>query len=93
MNQLHVHATAELNRWQKLLHWFGKAWRKPLINLTDYVVVCEWWNDTKKLTIYFTGGKVEYVKVWSPHIVDGMEVGELEDHYDILPLWEWLYIN
>ena len=53
--------------------------------------VFEFWQDSKKLTIYVDPlGGIHYVKVWGPDMDEEMEDGYCTDNSELLNLWTWL---
>jgi hypothetical protein len=69
----------------------GQKWLDPNITASgEGEVVFEWWQGSKKLTIYVGNQSAEYVKVWGPDINTDMEDG-LADSPDMRGLlWKWL---
>jgi len=53
----------------------------------------EWWNGTRKLTIYHQPHKTVYVKVWGSNIFTEMENGVIGSQYEMSALWRWLWEN
>lgn len=53
-------------------------------------VVFEWWNGSKKITIYVSSQKVEYVQVWGTDIYEEMSEGDAEPIEVCKSLWSWL---
>lgn len=52
--------------------------------------VLEWWNNTKKLTMYFDNEHPYYLMVCGPDINSQMEDGEIRDSKDFIQIWNWL---
>lgn len=68
----------------------GQLWARPHISADeDGDVVFEWWSRERKLTIYVSGPKVSYIKVWGSDIDDEMEDG-LVTNAGFPNLWRWL---
>lgn len=66
------------------------TWSAPHISATeDGEVTMEWWRDSRKLSLYISDEKVEYIKVWGSNINDEMEDGELQLGV-FFHLWNWL---
>jgi len=57
------------------------------------VTTLEWWNGTRKLTIYHKQDKTAYVKVWGPNIFTEMENGVIGSQDEMSALWRWLWEN
>ena len=67
------------------------AWKDPNIGANEEGdVVLEWWHKTRKLTLYLTGSKAEYIKVWGMDIFSEMEDGVIASPGEFEPLWAWL---
>ena len=68
------------------------SWSSPHITLSENnEVVFEWWNEGKKITLYFGERDPEYIKVWGTDIETEMESGILSDGWTLTSLWLWLY--
>lgn len=66
-------------------------WEEPLINTTcDEEIVLEWWNKNRKLTIYISENRIEYIKVWGPDIDNEMQDGLIISYETLRELWEWI---
>jgi len=69
----------------------GQKWMKPNVTASaDGEVVFEWWNGTKKLTIYIRDQSAEYVKVWGADIDTEMSDGNADLSSIRQSLWRWL---
>lgn len=69
----------------------SRPWSSPHITASDSgEVVFEWWRGDRKITLYFGGRDVEYIKVWGPNIDNEMESGELKKADSFRELWYWL---
>ena len=69
----------------------GQKWMKPNVTASaDGEVVFEWWNGTKKLTIYIGDQSAEYVKVWGTDIDTEMSDGNADLSSIRQSLWRWL---
>ncbi len=83
------------HHWMSLLYLevtsSGQKWLDPNVTASgEGEVVFEWWQGSKKLTIYIGNQSAEYVKVWGPDINTDMEDG-LADSLDMRGLlWKWL---
>jgi hypothetical protein len=53
-------------------------------------VVFEWWNDSRKLTVYCTSGDASFVKDWGPDMVTQMEDGDATAPTARQEFWRWL---
>ncbi len=68
----------------------GRKWLSPNVTASDEgEVVFEWWQSTKKLTVYVSNQNAEYLKVWGPDINTDMEDGKA-DSDTLRLLWKWL---
>ena len=71
----------------------GRAWNQPHISASeDGEVTFEWWKENRKITLYFGGESIEYVKVWGPNIQTEMDTGQVNLADDFRALWTWLNI-
>ena len=67
------------------------GWQAPHISASeDGEVVYEWWNGSRKLTIYVGPTVLSFLKSWGPHVVDEMMDGVLAENWDP-QLWAWLF--
>jgi hypothetical protein len=67
------------------------SWQAPHISASeDGEIVFEWWNGSRKLTIYVGAQELTYVKSWGPHVLNDMEDGVIPDN-GIPLLWGWLF--
>ncbi|MGL4568074.1 MAG: hypothetical protein ACRCU6_06050 [Fusobacteriaceae bacterium] len=65
---------------------------RPLINISeDLELSIEWFNDPKKLTLFYKKGLLEYLKSWGPDLDLEMEDGSICSNKDLDFLFEWLY--
>jgi hypothetical protein len=68
------------------------SWSSPHITLSESnEIVFEWWNGTKKITLYFGEHDPEYIKVWGTDIETEMESGILTDGWTLTSVWLWLH--
>ncbi len=66
-------------------------WQKPHISSSeDGEVVFEWWNGSRKLTIYVGPRELTYIKSWGPNVQSDMEDGEVSEN-GMPSLWGWLF--
>lgn len=65
----------------------------PLVNLSqEGEVVLEWWQGTRKLTIYVSEEHASsFVKVWGANTIAEMEDGEWSTIGDLQELFRWLH--
>ena len=67
-------------------------WEMPHITCSDQgEIVCEWWQNDKKITLYFGDNEPEYIKVWGTNIHTEMESGMLTSGWGLTNLWLWLH--
>lgn len=64
-------------------------WTVPHVGLNEAGEVSfEWWNGSKKLTLYVGPTSIHYVSSWGPHIEEEMDAGELSEH-GFVSKWRW----
>jgi hypothetical protein len=67
------------------------GWEAPHVSASeDGEIVFEWWNGSRKLTIYIGPEHSTFLKSWGPHIIDDMVDGALTQNWDP-ELWTWLF--
>jgi len=77
-----LHSVALTNNW-----W----WYVPLLNIScDNEIVLEWWNQSKKITIYVSEELIDYIKVWGADMDNEMEDGSISLEEDLTHLWQWI---
>jgi hypothetical protein len=68
------------------------CWEMPHITCSDQgEVVCEWWQNNRKITFYFGQGQPEFIKVWGTNIETEMDSGVLTDSWNLTSVWLWLH--
>jgi hypothetical protein len=68
------------------------SWSSPHITLSEAgEIVFEWWQNDKKITLYFGDTEPEYIKVWGTNIHTEMESGILTYGWGLTVLWLWLH--
>lgn len=73
-------------------YWVAKTWEKPLVNSNDEgEIVLEWWQDTRKITVYIGENEVVFLKIWGPNIENEMQDGVLTNAETVSALWNWLH--
>jgi len=88
-------AINSFSQWLPLI--FARAckvggWASPHITCSELgEIVCEWWQNHKKITLYFGDGYPEYIKVWGTNIDTEMESGILTSGWVPTSLWLWLH--
>ncbi len=66
-------------------------WYVPLLNIScDNEIVLEWWNQSKKITIYVSEESIDYIKVWGADMDNEMEDGSISLEDDLTHLWQWI---
>ena len=66
-------------------------WTPPHISSSAFgEVVFEWWEDDRKLTLYFDGIDVEYVRVAGPDVDRDMKDGAVRTIGHWVSFWQWL---
>jgi hypothetical protein len=69
----------------------GQKWLDPNVTANgEGEVVFEWWQGSKKLTIYIGDQSAEYIKVWGPDINTNMDDGQADSPDMHGSLWKWL---
>ncbi len=69
----------------------GLVFHAPHVTVSpEDEIVLEWWSDDRKLTLYVTSARVDYVRVWGHNIVNDMEDGSVVKGADAVRLWRWL---
>jgi hypothetical protein len=67
------------------------TWLDPLVNFSPLdEIVLEWWNGSRKLTIYIEDSGVEYIQVWGVSIDNEMADGDASAPSTVEVLWRWL---
>lgn len=67
-----------------------RSWVNPHVSASESgEVVFEWWKRDRKLTVYVTPERVQYLRVSGPDIEEDMEDGELVGD-QFVGLWLWL---
>lgn len=56
----------------------------------DDAVVFEWWNESRKLTVYVYQDSASLLRVWGSNIDSEMEEGDAEDTQVVRRAWRWL---
>jgi hypothetical protein len=63
----------------------------PLVNITfENEIVLEWWNKSKKITIYVSEEAIDYIKVWGADMDDEMAEGSINLNDDLTDLSQWI---
>ena len=66
-------------------------WYAPLLNIScDNEIALEWWNQSKKITIYVSEESIDYIKVWGADMDNEMEDGSISLEDDLTDLWQWI---
>jgi hypothetical protein len=69
----------------------GRSWREPLATESPWgETVFEWWSGQRKLTVYYSPKRIEYIRVWGPDIDSEMETGTIDSPVGFARLWTWL---
>lgn len=67
------------------------CWQNPLVNITfEHEIVLEWWNKSKKITIYVSEEAIDYIKVWGADMDDEMAEGSINLNDDLTDLSQWI---
>ena len=70
----------------------GWAWQSPHVSVdADGEMLFEWWQNDRKLSLYFGAAAPEYIKVWGTHLDEEMESGSLPSSAGFRALWDWLH--
>jgi hypothetical protein len=68
------------------------GWASPHVSANESgFVVLEWWQGSKKITLYVTGSEVKYVLVWGEDIDTEMHESEGISHDEFKDIWSWLH--
>jgi predicted DNA-binding ribbon-helix-helix protein len=89
------HGITSAEAWLRALHQealtAGAAWIEPHVTSSaEGEVVLQWWNDPKRLTVYFSAAEATFIKSWGPDIETEMEDGDTASAASRDRLWEWL---
>lgn len=80
-----------LQRLGEFLKLYNLELRAPHVTANaDDEVVFEWWAAERKLTLYITSTKIDFVQVSGPNIVHDMVDGEITSNLHGTILWRWL---
>lgn len=80
-----------INKIYRMAKNIGFWWDEPLVNVTeDQEIVLEWWNNTKKITIYISDETIDYIKVWGSDMDNEMEDDSIDLDDDLTPFWSWI---
>jgi hypothetical protein len=67
------------------------SWSPPHVTISENSeIVFEWWQNAKKITLYFGNNEPEYIKVWGTNIDSEMDSGVLSDGWNLTSIWLWL---
>jgi hypothetical protein len=73
------------------LLWFQPITEKPHVTVSqEGAIVLEWWNETKKLTIYIDENSIDYLKSWDEDSHIKMEDGLITSKKMIEEILTWL---
>jgi hypothetical protein len=80
-----------LSRLQRAVANRGQDWYEPHLTASpEHELVCEWWFNDRKLTVYISDDDAEFIRVWGANIETEMDEGDAEDEIEILQAWQWL---
>jgi hypothetical protein len=80
-----------LSRLQRAIANRGQDWYEPHLTAgPEHELVCEWWFNDRKLTVYISDDDAEFIRVWGANIETEMDEGDAEDDIEILQAWQWL---
>lgn len=66
------------------------GWELPHVAANENgEITLEWWEGTRKLTLFVRADRIEYLRTWGENIENEMDDGTLEDG-DFADLWAWL---
>jgi hypothetical protein len=86
-----VYAEAWLRELYREVETAGIPWLQPHVTSSaEGEVVLEWWNDPKKLTLYFSASEAGFVRSWGPDIESEMDDGDAAAATRRQQLWNWL---
>lgn len=92
VDQALVERAAEVVRsFRSLSLRHNRVWLNPNVAMSAQgEIVLEWWYGARKLTLYVSGGGVDFVRVWGPSVHEEMEDGALDSSDVASRLWLWL---
>jgi hypothetical protein len=86
-----VYAEAWLREAFREFESAGLPWFTPYVTSSaEGEVVLQWWNEPRKLTLYFSAHEATYIKSWGPDMVTEMEDGDAASATSRKELWMWL---
>jgi hypothetical protein len=86
-----VYASAWLRELFREVESSGLPWLQPHVTSSaEGEIVLQWWNDPKRLTIYFSAHEATYITSWGADIETEMEDGDAASASSRARLWEWL---
>ena len=69
-------------------------WVAPHVSASEIgEITFEWWEDARKLTIYFGDHSIEVLRVWGPDMDQEMDHHQIVKTAQLAPAWAWLYGN
>lgn len=67
-------------------------WIPPHISASEAgEITFEWWEGSRKLTIYFGDHDMEVIRVWGADMEHEMDQRVVAGPADLAPAWAWLY--
>ena len=70
----------------------ANGWTTPHITASEAgEIVLEWWHRERKITLYISDTRIEYIKVGGLDIDNEMEAGSIFSEQDFLSVWTWLH--
>jgi hypothetical protein len=70
----------------------SSRWTTPHITASEAgEIVLEWWHGDRKVTLYVSDSRIEYIKVGGLDIDNEMETGPISSAPDFRPVWTWLH--
>lgn len=69
-------------------------WVAPHVSASEVgEITFEWWEDARKLTIYFGDHNIEVLRVWGPDMNQEMDHHQIVKTAQLAHAWAWLYGN
>lgn len=69
-------------------------WVPPHISASESgEVTFEWWDDVRKLTVYFGDHDMEVIRVWGTDMDHEMDHSQIVKTAQVARAWAWLYGN
>jgi hypothetical protein len=85
-------AAARLPELYRLTMLLTGRWVAPHISASESGEISfEWWDNDRKLTLYFGDEAMDAIRVWGVNIDSEMELSHIESIAELSKAWAWLY--